>query len=103
VVRTVGLRTTGTAGSRHARGWPIAACFIDGQGERAFTVTGHPGLNSQYGEQPRPERAQGTHDRPVNKARRVRDGADHEASRDARHWEGARRPWEGTRGERTPR
>jgi hypothetical protein len=33
-------------GSRCARGWPIATCFIGGEGERAFTATGHPGLNA---------------------------------------------------------
>jgi hypothetical protein len=59
VDRTVGLRTAGAAGSWRARGWPAAACFIGGEGERAFTAMGHPGLNSPYGERPCPARAQG--------------------------------------------
>jgi hypothetical protein len=58
VDRTVGLRIAGTAGSRLARGCLAAACFIGGEGDRAFTATRHPGLNSQYGERPRPARAQ---------------------------------------------
>jgi hypothetical protein len=45
----------------------------------------------------------GTRGGPVDKARRIRDDAEHEASRDAGHWEGTRWPWEGARGARTPR
>jgi hypothetical protein len=42
-----------------------AARFYRGE-ERAFTAKGHPGLNSQYNEQPRPARAGGTRGGPVD-------------------------------------
>jgi hypothetical protein len=45
----------------------------------------------------------GTHGGPVDKARHVWDDTGHKASRCAGCWEGARWPWEGTRGVRTPR
>jgi hypothetical protein len=39
----------------------------------------------------------------VDKVRRVRDGAEHEVSQDAGHWESMRRPWEGAFGVRARR